>query len=116
MMGFAKSSTHPTKLRRLSHYRVGIAVMLDIKELIGTLMRVAANEEITEAEIIDLDFEADSQLLPALNDAYIRLLEFVHDRDLRVTDRDLDRRERAALLDDLNKIASLCEATSTIGR
>ena len=90
--------------------------MLDIKELIGTLMRVAANEEITEAEIIDLDFEADSQLLPALNDAYIRLLEFVHDRDLRVTDRDLDRRERAALLDDLNKIASLCEATSTIGR
>ena len=90
--------------------------MLDIKELIGTLMRVAANEEVTEDEIIDLDFEADGQLLAALNDAYIRLLEFVHDRDLRLTDRDLDRRERAALQDDLKKIVNLCEATSTIGR
>jgi len=90
--------------------------MLDIKELIGTLMRVAANEEITEDEIIDLDFEADGQLLPALNDTYIRLLEFVHDRDLRLTDCDLDRRERAALKDDLKKIVSLCEASSTIGR
>jgi hypothetical protein len=90
--------------------------MLDIKELIGTLMRVAENEEVTEDEIIDLDFEADGQLLAALNDAYIRLLEFVHDRDLRLTDRDLDRRERAALQDDLKKIVNLCEATSTIGR
>ena len=90
--------------------------MPDIKELIGTLMRVAAGEEIAEHEIIDLDFEADGQLLPALNDAYIRLLEFVHDRELRLSDRDLDRKERAALQDDMKKIVSLCEADSTIGR
>ena len=82
--------------------------MQDIKDLIGTLMRALASDEITENEIIDLDFEADGQLRPALNDAYIKLLEFVHDRDLRRTDRNLDRKERAALQDSLNKIVDLC--------
>jgi hypothetical protein len=96
---------------RVSHCRTGITVMQDIKELIGTLMRALANDEITEGEIIDLGFEADGQLLPALNDAYIKLLEFVHDRNLRRTDRDLDQRERAALQDCLNKIVNLCDHT-----
>jgi hypothetical protein len=79
----------------------------DIKELVGVLMRVLGNAEVTEDEILDLDFEADGELLIALNEAYIKLLEFVHDRNLRLADRDLDRRERAALQDSLNKIVKL---------
>jgi hypothetical protein len=55
----------------VSHCRTGITVMQDIKELMGALMRALANDEITEDEIIDLGFEADGQLLPALNAAYI---------------------------------------------
>src|SRR5207248_249643 len=81
--------------------------MRDVKELIGMLMRVLGDAEITEDEVLDLDFEADGELLIALNEAYIGLLEFVHDRNLRVADRDLDRKERSALRDSLNKIARL---------
>ena len=82
----------------------------DIKEIIGILMRVLGNAEISENEVLDLDFEAvvDEELLAALNEAYIELLEFVHDRTPRLADGELDRRERAALQDSLNKILKLC--------
>jgi hypothetical protein len=83
----------------------------DIKELIGILMRVLDNAEITEAEVLDLEFDAGGELMAALNEAYIALLEFVHDRDLRMTDRDLDCRERSLLQGSLNKIARLCDDT-----
>ena len=85
--------------------------MQDIKELIGTLMRALAEDEITEGEIIDLGFEADGQLLAVLNDTFIKLLEFVHDRNRRRTDRELDQRERASLQDCLDRIVKLCDDT-----
>jgi hypothetical protein len=83
--------------------------MQDVKELIGIVMRILDNAEITEADILDLDFEAEDELLAALNDTYIKLLEFVHDRDLRRASPDLDRKGRAVLRDSLNKIVKLCD-------
>jgi hypothetical protein len=84
--------------------------MRDVKELIGTVMRVLDHGEIAEVEILDLDFDAEGELLAALNDTYIKLLEFVHDRDLRRATPDLDRKAREALQDSLNKIVQLCDA------
>jgi hypothetical protein len=81
----------------------------DIKELIGMLIRVTADAEITENEVLDLGFVADGDLSMALNEAYIALLEFVHDRGLRASDGDLDRKERLALQAALNKIVKLCD-------
>ena len=84
--------------------------MQDVKELVGTIMRVLDQAEITEAEILDLEFEADGELLDALNAAYINLLEFVHDRDLRRADPAVDRRERRDLQESLNRIVQLSDA------
>ena len=83
--------------------------MRDIKEMIGTLIRVTNDAEVTEEEVRDLDFDAEGELLEALNAAYIGLLEFVHDRELRSADPDLDQRQRSALRHSLNTIVSLCE-------
>ena len=69
----------------------------DVKEVIGVLMRVLDGEEITQADVEDLGFEGDGELQAALNAAYIKLLEFVHDRDARQRDRALDRRMRESL-------------------
>ena len=84
--------------------------MRDVKELIGIIVRVLDHGEITEGEVVDLAFEADGELLDALNDAYIKLLEFVHDRASREHDADLDDRERASLRDAMNKIVKLSDA------
>jgi hypothetical protein len=81
--------------------------MNDIKELIGTLMRVIDGAEISEDDVTNLDFEADGELMIALNAAYIQLLEFVHDHDLRLADGDVDSRERRTLQESLNKIVEL---------
>ena len=83
----------------------------DIKELIGIVMRVLGGAEVSEDEILNLEFEADGELMAALNETYILLLEFVHDRDLRKADRNLDQRERSALQGSLNKIIELCDKT-----
>jgi hypothetical protein len=88
----------------------GVDVMQDVKELIGIIMRVLDHAEIAEAEVLDLDFEAEGELLAALNDAYIKLLEFAYDRDLRRANPDLDRKERSVLQDSLNKIVQVCDA------
>jgi len=84
----------------------------DIKELIGTLMRFVGGAEISEDDLSNLEFEADGELMVALNVAYIQLLEFVHDRDLRLADRNVDAGERTALQGSLNKIVELCGGTS----
>jgi hypothetical protein len=81
--------------------------MRDIKELIGMLIAVTGDAEVTEQEVLDLDF--DAELLHALNAAHIALLKFVHDRELRATDRELDSKERAALRQSLNTIVRLCD-------
>ena len=83
--------------------------MRDVKEMVGLLMRALDHAEITEEEVLDLEFEADSELLGALNEAYIHLLEFVLDRDRRSSDRELDQKECEALQDSLNQIVQLCE-------
>jgi hypothetical protein len=84
--------------------------MRDIKELIGVLIRVTGDAEVTEDEVLSLDFEAAGELLIALNEAYIGLLEFVHDRELRIADRELDQKERSGLRRSMNKIVILCDA------
>jgi len=84
--------------------------MQDVKEVIGIIMRVLDRAEIAEAEVLDLDFEAEGESLAALNDAYIKLLEFAHDRDLRRANPELDRKERAALQESLNRIVQVCGA------
>jgi hypothetical protein len=84
--------------------------MQDVKEMIGIIMRVLDRAEIAEAEVLDLDFEAEGELLAVLNDAYIKLLEFVHDRDLRRTNPDLDGKQRLVLQDSLNRVVQLCDA------
>jgi hypothetical protein len=78
--------------------------MDDVKELVGTIMRVLDHAEITETDVLDLGFEVDGEALPAVNDAFIKLLEFVHDRDLRVADPELDQRERSLLEEALKNI------------
>jgi hypothetical protein len=82
----------------------------NVKELIGMIMRVLDQAEISEAEVLDLEFKAEGEVQAALNDAYIKLLEFVHDRDRRRADPDLDRSERAILQDALDKIVQACDA------
>jgi len=71
----------------------------DIKEIVGALMRVLGGGEIRREEVEDLAFDADGDLLQALNEAYLRLLEFAHDRDMR-----------ARLEEALNEIVRLADA------
>jgi hypothetical protein len=71
--------------------RKRIGAMRDIKELIGMIMRVADGAEVTEDEVLDLEFDGDGELSVALNKAYIGLLEFAHDRKIRAADRDAAR-------------------------
>jgi hypothetical protein len=87
--------------------------MRNIKELIGIIMRVLDNAEITEGEVLDLDFDADGELLAAHNEAYIKLLEFVHDRDVRRENSVLDMQERESLQESLNRIVKLHDAVSS---
>jgi len=56
----------------------------DVKDVIGVIMRVLDGAEISQDDVLDLEFEAEGQLLAALNDAYIKLLEFAHDREQRL--------------------------------
>ena len=58
----------------------------DVKEMIGALMRVLDGGEILPDEVADLEFGGDGELDMALNDAFIKLLEFTHDREQRLKD------------------------------
>lgn len=69
-------------------------------------MRVLDGGEVTRDEIVDLSFDAGGELRAALNEAYIKLLEFACDRDLRLADRSTDRAMRAALQACLDRIVS----------
>jgi len=81
----------------------------DVKEIVGALMRVLGGGELSQDELSDLGFEAEGELQAALNEAYIKLMEFVYDRDLRLNDHEVDRRMRSALQDCLDKIVSICD-------
>ena len=70
----------------------------DIKEIVGVLMRVVGGDEISLGEVMDLSFDAEGDLQEAANDAYIRLLQFAHDREERLGEplRDQARRHELA--------------------
>ena len=82
-------------------------VVRNVKEVIGAIMRVLDGAEISRDDVLALEFEADGELLAALNDAYIKLREFAHDRERRVENRYLDDAERAALQHMMNEIVRL---------
>jgi hypothetical protein len=52
----------------------------DVKELIGMMMRALDGAEISEREILELDFDAEGDLLEALNEAFVELMQFARDR------------------------------------
>ena len=79
----------------------------DVKEIVGTLMHVVGGGEVSSDDVTQLGFEADGELRDALNDAYIKLLEFAHDRDKRLSDPDLDRGMCAALQENLATIGTI---------
>jgi hypothetical protein len=81
----------------------------DVKEVIGVLMRVLGGEEITQSDVEDLGFEGEGDVQAALNAAYIKLLEFVHDRNARQRDHALDRTMRGGLQRHLDQIAVACD-------
>src|SRR5258708_24030989 len=76
-------------------------------------MRVLDGAEISQDDVLDLEFEAEGELLAALNEAYIKLLEFAHDREQRLRDRDFDERERATLHHVLHADIRLSDVEST---
>ena len=69
----------------------------DVKEVIGVLMRVLDGDEVSQKQLTELSFEADGELQLALNEAYIKLMEFTYDRELRHGDPALDREMRLGL-------------------
>jgi hypothetical protein len=81
----------------------------DLKDVIGVLMRVLGGGEVSPEELDDLGFDADGELLTALNEAYITLRAFAHDRELRRNDRDIDRQMQLALQDCLDNIVRVCD-------
>jgi hypothetical protein len=81
----------------------------DIKEVVGALMSVLGGDEISIAEVEDLAFEATGALQVAVNEAYIKLLEFAYDRDARLKDGTLDGEMRSDLQEALNKIVRLSD-------
>ena len=81
----------------------------DVKEVVGALMRILDGGEISQADLADLGFEADGELQVALNQAYIKLLEFMHDRPLRLNDNEIDRKMRSALQECLDEIVRVCD-------
>jgi hypothetical protein len=82
--------------------------MRDVKEVIGVLMRVLDGEEVTQAEVEELGFEGEGDVQAALHDAYIKLLEFAHDRRRR-SDPALDRAMRQSLQACLDNIVAACD-------
>jgi hypothetical protein len=81
----------------------------DIKEVVGALMRAIGGDEISRSEVEDLAFEAPGELQTALNEAYIKLLEFAFDREARQDDQRLDREMRSELQNALDKIVRLSD-------
>ena len=73
------------------------------------LMRVLGGDEVSRCEVEDLAFEATGELRTALNEAYIKLLEFAFDYGVRLNDPRLDRRMRADLQHALDQIVRLAD-------
>ena len=81
----------------------------DLKEIVGVLRRVLDGGEVSQAELADLDFARYGDLRAELMQAYIKLLEFAHDRDVRSRDTAADWAMRAELLMCLDRIGEACD-------
>ena len=84
----------------------------DAKEIVGVLMRVLDGGEVSHDQLTELSFEADGELQRALNEAYIKIMEFAYDRELRVRDPALDHAMRGALQACLERIIAAWDAES----
>jgi hypothetical protein len=89
--------------------------MRDVKEVIGVLMRVLDGEEVTQAEVEELGFQGEGDVQAALHDAYIKLVEFAHDRDRRRDNPAKDRAMRESLQACLDNIVAACDREATAG-
>ncbi|MEA2835188.1 MAG: hypothetical protein QOG66_3390 [Methylobacteriaceae bacterium] len=87
----------------------------DVKELVGLLMRALDGQALTRAAVMDCAFEAEGELLEALNDAYIKLLQHAHDCEAQETDRLSEASERHRELQaSLDRIILLYESAPPI--
>ncbi len=86
----------------------------DVKDVVGVLMRILNGGETSADELQELGFEAEGELQAALNAAYIKLLEFVHDRELRIADRNIDRQMRRELQEVLDRIVKAYDAQTKL--
>lgn len=93
-----------------------LSVAQDIIDIVAALMSVGGGSELSVVEVETLTFDASGRLLAALNEAFIKLLEFAHDADRRARNPLLDRRMRAELGQCLDKIARLSDVVGEIGR
>jgi hypothetical protein len=87
----------------------------DLKEVVGTLMRVLGGEKISRREVEDLAFEANGELQLALNRAYIKLLEFAYDCDAGLRGQSLTDEMRAELQHCLREIVRCADPSLTNG-
>lgn len=78
----------------------------DVKEVVGVLMQVLSGGEVSLEQLMELSFEADGELQRSLNEAYIKLMEFAYDRELRTSDPIRDRDMRSALKVSLDQIVA----------
>ena len=76
----------------------------DVKEIVGVVMHVLDGGEVSHDQLTELSFEADDELQIALNETYIKLVEFAHDRELRISDQSYDREMRSALQKCLDRV------------
>ena len=81
----------------------------DVKDVIGSLMRVLDGGEVSHDELDHLAFEAEGELEVAVNEAYVELREFANDRELRMNDPERDRNMRSQLRVRLDNIVTACD-------
>ena len=86
----------------------------DAKEIVGVLMQLLGGAEVAYDQLTELSFEADGELQRTLNEAYIKIMEFAYDRELRVRDPALDRAMRGALQGCLDRIIAAWDAEAEI--
>ena len=84
----------------------------DIKEVVGVLMRVIGGGETTRDEVENLMFDADGDLGIAVNEGFLKLMEFAYDRDARMKDVARDSVMRAELQLALDEIVRLADPES----
>ncbi len=86
----------------------------DLKEVVGVLMSALDGGRVSRAEVEDLQFEGDGELLAALNDAFIKLLELAFDQEAEPSGYTLDNQMRAELQKSLDVIVRLSTRTPNI--